>query len=440
MYDYAHAEDFYLDEKEIVYMIAVASTLGGNAEDEVWIGNSDIEEDSFEFIDSINDEEVFTFKKCISAYIKFITNITTRWIGEALIVYEILNNDFDNPIPIGTFIVQSDNLTSDRKTREIIAYDFMFEIINSDATDWYNSLSFPISIKNFRDSFFNEYGIEQETVDLINDDIIIPRQLSEEEHIDGATVVQCLSELNGEFIHGSKRATVKYISIDRGNIHDVGLYPGFYPGLRTFPGIKYQGGLEDIFRNYYKEESLIWANYTTRQPDGIQIRNQDNTGIAYQNNEGALNPYVITENFLLRDLSAGQYKIIGDRLYDKIKELTFTPFSAELMGNPCVEVGDRVRIFTFSNEEIVSYVFSKHTTGISVPWDTVEANGEYYFSKYDIAKPNTLKEKVNKLEQRTGNLEKSGSGPLQIVSVAELPENPSLNVLYLIQGEVTRVT
>lgn len=438
MYEYEHAEDFYLDEKEIVYLIALTATL--QDEEPIYINGDDIEEDSFEYINAINDDLAFTFRKCTSAYVKFVTRITDRWIGEAITVYEILNQDTNNPIPLGTFVVQSDNLSATRDSREIVAYDYMYEIINSDATPWYNSLSFPISVKNFRDSFFEEYGLEQENINLINDDIMLPRQISEEDTVDGAEIVKCLAEMNGVFIHLDKLSLVKFISIDRGNIHDVGLYPSSttYPGLRTFPGIKYQGGLQDIFKSYYKEESLVWANYETLVPDGIQIRNTNNTGIAYQNNEGAENPFVVVSNFLLYELTDAQYKTIGDRLYEKIKALTFVPFSLEMMGNPCLEVGDRVRIFARNtNIEIVSYIFSKHTSGMLAPWDSIEANGEFYFSKYDIAKPNTVKEKVKKLEQRTGNLEKSGSGPLQIRSVAELPDNPQLNVLYLIQGEVT---
>ena len=110
------------------------------------------------------------------------------------------------------------------------------------------------------------------------------------------------------------------------------------------------------------------------------------------------------------------------------------------MGNPCLEVGDRVLVKTRTDQEFLSYVFSKSTSGILVPFEKIQTPGSYYFGKYNInANKNKVAAKVRNLEQRTGNMEKAGSGALQIQSVTQLPANPQLNVLYLIQGEVEDV-
>lgn len=435
MYDYPDMELFYQDGTWRDYLIMVSSE-DEDEEEPVILTNEDVEEGSFEYIDSIMSSESLTFQSCISAYVKFITFQTARWINKVLTIYEIINGDVDNPIPLGSFIVTSDNLTSDRKTREIIAYDYFYEIINSDVTDWYNSLDFPISVKDFRDSFFEEFSLEQEEIELVNDDIMLPQQINEGDTINGATIVKSLAEFNGVFIHLSNLAIVRYISIDRGNIYDTGLCPPFYPSDETFPGVKYDGEYYDIYKNYYKEDSIVYANYSTLEPDGIQIRNENNQ-IAYQTNEAAENPYTLINNILCYYLSDGQYTVVADRLLEKFRYLSYVPFTGEFMGNPCLQTGDRIRIFTQDGNEIVTYIFDKHTVGMLVPFDTVNSKGQYYLARYNLSSQSKTAAKVKNLEQRVGNMEKSGSGPLQIRSVLKLPDNPELNVLYLIQGVIT---
>ena len=69
----------------------------------------------------------------------------------------------------GTFKVQSDKPTADRIWRVLTAYDAMYDIINADVSAWYKTLTFPMTIKAFRDSFFTNLGITQKNATLIND-------------------------------------------------------------------------------------------------------------------------------------------------------------------------------------------------------------------------------------------------------------------------------
>ena len=68
---------------------------------------------------------------------------------------------------LGRFRVHSDKPTNDRRWRELTCYDAMYEILNTDVASWYNSLTFPMTIKNLRDSFFTHLGITQETKTLV---------------------------------------------------------------------------------------------------------------------------------------------------------------------------------------------------------------------------------------------------------------------------------
>lgn len=436
MYNYDHRDEFYQDDTKKQYLILVPSDVEG--EDPIPISNDEIDDESFELFDSIMDSDSLNFQNCLSTYIQFTTrNMSVTMFDKPILVYEVVEDDTENPIPIGMFTVKSDRLSDDRRTREIVAYDQMFDVINSDATDWYNSLEFPISQKDFRDAFFTEYGIEQDTVALIQDDILYPRQLSDKDSIGGNTIVKCLAEVNGVFPHIGKDGLLHWISLDTGDITEVTLYPSdvTYPGDSTFPGLGYQGEYTEITKDQYKEDSVVWENFATLPADAIQIRDDSNQ-IAYQTGE-AINPYIIINNFLCYNMSYGQLDVMAQRLLDKIKLIRYVPYKLTKLGDPCLEVGDRVFIHTQQSAKLATYVFSKHMTGIIDQFEDIEAKGTFELSKFDVSKASSTAAKLKNLDNRVGNIEKSGSGPLQILSVPSLPANPQLNILYLIQGEVT---
>ena len=63
-----------------------------------------------------------------------------------------------------------------------------------------------------------------------------------------------------------------------------------------------------------------------------------------------------------------------------ITKLVYRPFSAEVKGNPCFEVGDPVRIST-QNKLVESYVLERTLTGIQALRDNFAAKGQEYQSK-----------------------------------------------------------
>lgn len=440
MYNYTNRDKFYHDDVDKTYIIMYENDDEESEEEYSVITNDDIDNDNFEIYDGITDQSSLNFQNALSTYIKFITrNVDDTLYGKILSVWEVLGNDTENPIPIGSFTVQSENMSVDGETKEIIAYDAMYDIINTEVTDWYNSLDFPITIKDFRDSFFYMFDIEQDNESLINDDISIPKQLSETDIIGGDAIVKALAELNGVFPHIGKDGLMHWITLDTGDIYETALYPSLstYPGEATYPGTGYDGEYVDIYKHYYKESSVIYSSFITEKPDGVQIRNEYNE-IAYYEDNGSTNPYIVINNFLCYGLSSGQYEQIAKRLYKKIKGICYVPFEMVKMADPCIEPGDRVVIHAETNIQFLSYVFNKHTTGIRVAFENIQTNGTYTLSQYDVGGiTQSTTAKLKNLDNRVGNIEKSGSGPLQIVSVATLPDSPQLNVLYLIQGEVT---
>ena len=444
MYPYANRDKFYYDVKDERIIIEIPYISGVEEitpENPLLLTNEDLYDDGYEIQESLMDSQSFSFQNAISTYVKLRTTYTEHAIcGCWVNIYKIIDYDIENPIPIGKFYADDDAsyISNDGKVQELIMYDCLDYIINADpkaVTEIYNELSFPVSVKNLRDYMFYNFGLGFVEQTLINDDILLPKQISDEELISGSDLVKFLAELNGVFPHCNKDGDLEWIKLDTGNIHETGLYPGFYPGPNTYPGTKYTGTYVDVYRNQFKSSSTVYANYKTLKPDGIQIRNENNDTVYFLNEGDSKNPYTIINNFLFYGLSQGQYETIARRLYNQIKDIEYVPFQMTKMADPCLEVGDRVSVHTEEGFEFVSYIFTKHTKGVIAAFDDIQTSGTYALPQFD-KNTNTTQAKLKNLDQRVGNVERSGSGALQIMSVAELPANPQLNVLYLIQGTV----
>lgn len=83
---------------------------------------------------------------------------------------------------LGVYIVKSFVRQADRRKKKITAYNRM-EKFQVDVAEWYQSLKFPLSLKEFRTSLCEYVGVEQVDVGLPLDNMPItktidPQQLS----------------------------------------------------------------------------------------------------------------------------------------------------------------------------------------------------------------------------------------------------------------------
>lgn len=105
-------------------------------------------------------------------------------------------------------------------------------MINADVAEWYNTLlpdkDSVTTMKAFRDSFFGYFGIEQADAQLVNDDMKVEKTVEPEE-LSGATVLNCICEINGCFGHIGRDSKFHYIYLEQ---EIQGLYPrnNLYPG------------------------------------------------------------------------------------------------------------------------------------------------------------------------------------------------------------------
>lgn len=339
------------------------------------ITNVELHQEQFELTESICSESELTIGSCEAAVLKFtVSNIFLPMKDKMITVKTVIDNNTANPFQIGRYKVYSDTPTADRTKRDIVAYDRLYDVINADVAEWYNALlpekDSTTTMKAFRDSFFGYFGIEQADAQLVNDDMKVEKTVEPEE-LSGATVLNCICEINGCFGHIGRDGRFHYIYLEQ---EIQGLYPrnNLYPADDLYPR---EPKSTRISKSLYI--SAQYEDFLVKTIDKLQIRKEeDDIGVIVGS---GTNAYVIQDNFLVYGKGSEELTGIANNIYGKIRGIIYRPFSADCKGNPCIEVGDAVRLPT-KYEIIESYVLKRTLKGIQALRDNYEATGEEYRS------------------------------------------------------------
>lgn len=343
MVDYTLQDLFYRQNVDEQFII---TTDDGT----VTITNTELHQESFELTESLCSESELTFGACEAAAVKFtISNIFTSLKDKWITVKIILDGNSDNSFILGRYKVVSDKPTADRIKREIEAYDALYDVINTDVVDWYNSIlpttDTYITFKTFRDSFFAHFGITQKEITLVNDTMTVSRIVDTDE-LSGGQVLNAICEINGCLGHIGRSGQFEYVYLDN-----------------TSP--------ITIDKNHYT--SADYQDYIVSQIDKLQIR-QDENDIGAIVGTGS-NTYVIENNFLVYGKDAAQLKAIATNVFNRIKGITYRPAEISSAGNPCIEVGDAIKLSS-KYAEINTYVLERTLKGIQALTDSYTAQGE----------------------------------------------------------------
>ena len=342
---------------------------------QIHITNNELHQEQFELTESLCSESELTFGSCEAGMVKFtVSNIFSGLKDKWMTIKMVLAGNTANPFQIGRYKVCSDTPEADRTKRDIVAYDALYDVINADVAEWYNTLlpdkDSITTMKAFRDSFFGYFGIEQADVRLVNDDMKVEKTVEPEE-LSGATVLNCICEINGCFGHIGRDGRFHYIYLEQ---EIQGLYPrnNLYPADDLYPR---EPKSTRISKSLYI--SAQYEDFLVKTIDKLQIRKEeDDIGVIVGS---GTNAYVIQDNFLVYGKGSEELTGIANNIYGKIRGIIYRPFSADCKGNPCIEVGDAVRLPT-KYEIIESYVLKRTLKGIQALRDEYEATGEEYRS------------------------------------------------------------
>lgn len=374
------------------------------------ITNTELHQEKFELTESLCSEKELVFGSCESSVVKFtVSNIFLPMKSKWITVKLILDGNNDNPFQIGKYKVYSDIPTADRTKREVTAYDALYDVLNADVAAWYNTLlpkdDSKVTLKEFRNSFFGYFEIEQEEVQLVNDGITIEKTINPEE-LSGATVVNAICEINGCFGHINRNGKFVYVYLAQ---EIQGLYPsdGLFPSDELYP--KPPKSVQ-LSKNIYIDASF--EDYLTKTIDKLQIK-QTESDIGAIVGSGT-NAYIIEDNFLVYGKKAKELNTIAENIYNKIKGIFYRPFTCNSKGNLCLEVGDAVRIPT-KYAIIESYILQRTLSGIQALRDNYSAEGEEERS----AQVNSANRAIIQLKGKTNELVRNVEQTKQTITDVE---------------------
>lgn len=413
------------------------------------ITNTELHQEKFELTESLCSESELTFGACEAGMIKFtVSNVFLPMKGKWLTAKMTLDGHEDKPFQIGRYKVYSDTPTADRTCRDVVAYDALYDILSSDVADWYNQIlpqkDSTVTLKQFRDSFFNHFGVEQEEVSLVNDEMIIEKTVEVTasssgssdtaekstigEAMSGKEVLSCILEINGCMGNIGRDGKFRYVYLTQ---EMQGLYPAndLYPADDLYPR---NPKSTSISKSQYI--SAQYEDYIVRTIDKLQIREKEND-IGVIVGDGG-NTYVIEGNFLVYGKETKELNKIGEKTLSKIKGIIYRPFSADCKGNPCLEVGDAVRLTT-KYELIETYILKRTLKGIQALRDDLEADGE----EYRTSKVNGIQRSILQLKGKSNTLERSiEETKSTIVDVEKGLQSQITQTAERITAEVSRAT
>lgn len=380
----------------------VISVVGTNQK----IDNSMLEIGTFSLEESLCSESELKFGACEANCVKFTArNTAGSIIGKTISIEETIDGDSQNPMPYGVFKVASDVPTADRTKRQITAYDAMYDIINADVKNWYAGLSFPMTLKQFRDSFFAYLGIAQVETSLVNDSMTVNKTIvatqtddssavTEESSISGKTVVTAICEINGCFGNINRNGKFEYVFL---KAITSALYPAedLFPSDNLFPS---DANTESMTGHYI---TFDYEDFQSKAITQLEIKtSEDNTGAIVGT---AGNNYSITGNFLVSDKTGAELEQIANNLLPIMKQAVYTPIkSCTCVGNPCLTLGEPIR-FNTTREIVETYLLQRTLTGVQSKRDSISAQGTQTHS----AKVNSIRDTIESVERRTGKLERN---------------------------------
>lgn len=380
----------------------VISVVGTNQK----IDNSMLEIGTFALEESLCSESELKFGACEANCVKFTArNTAGNIIGKTISIEETIDGDSENPMPYGVFKVASDVPTADRTKRQITAYDAMYDIINTDVKDWYAGLSFPMTLKQFRNSFFAHLGIAQVETSLVNDSMTVNKTIvatqtddssavTEESSISGKTIVTAICEINGCFGNINRNGKFEYVFLKK-------IVSALYPAEDLFPS-------DNLFPSDANTESMTghyitfdYEDFQSKEITQLEIKTSEDNAGAIVGTAG--NNYSITGNFLVSDKTGAELEQIANNLLPIMAQAAYTPIkSCTCVGNPCLTLGEPIR-FNTTREIVETYLLQRTLTGVQSKRDSISAQGTQTHS----AKVNSIRDTIESVERRTGKLERN---------------------------------
>lgn len=322
------------------------------------------------------------------------TGIGGSLVGQELNVTCKVN---DTVYQIGKYKVLTDEPNGSRTERTITAYDSLYDVINADVAEWYNTLFSTAdtthTVAEIRHSFFQYFNITEKSATLINDNVVVGKTL-ETNQLSGKDIVRDICELNGCFGHIDREGKFEYKFLAKKQnalYPETDLYPSptLYPngGFNSFIDIDskyvYSGGVDSTYMVQPVTKILIRS---TPYDAGVTVGSGDNT-------------FVVEGNFLALGLQPSTLETVGENILSVIEGVTYKPCSYTIVGNPLLEVGDGITIRT-DKTTVYTFILQRRLRGVQSLSDDITASG----LEKQIEQVNSVESQIQQIKGKTNEL------------------------------------
>ena len=114
----------------------------------------------------------------------------------------------------------------------------------------------------------------------------------------------------------------------------------------------------------YFADSLSYEDYTVAAIQKVQIRQSDSDiGVIWPDDAAALNTYAVQGNLLLTTGTEDSLKPVAQAIYNALKDITYTPCSAEIPAGSGIAPGQLVQVRDVRGRTFQTLIMSAVTTG-----------------------------------------------------------------------------
>jgi len=319
---------------------------------------------SLELDEILSTSNVLDFSELNANRFQCVYSQNVDFTGKKITVSQTIGS---NSITLFTGFVESCNVVANSTNRTLVAYDPMYKLRNKDVATWYNGLTFPITIKNFRDQLFQYVGYTQVTTSLVNDSITITKEMTPTTLLFG-DVFSDICELNGVFGHFNRAGLCKYVDLTNTTTNSIS---DNYSSLSTF------------------------ENYTTDVITGVALSTSDESISEIIGTQ--TNIYNVVGNMLTFGFDSAKLITVGTNLYNKVKTITFKPSNiVTKYSEPTIELGNKITLTTYTSQSVTTFALSQTFRGVQLLNHTIESISDKTragFTQSDSSKIDVLNNK-----------------------------------------------
>lgn len=332
------------------------------------IKGSDVLSEQMTLHESICEEEQLKFGGCnASSFELTVFNLNSGIKGYEIEPVLITNK---TEIPLGVFYVETIEKYAGKDYKKLTAYDKM-RYFDVDVKDWYDNLTFPISVKDFRDSLCEYVGVEQNEATLIVDNIMLTKELDSSNGINGLSLMKQICEISGVFGRMDRYGKLDYLSLESSMLLPA---DDLFPANDLYPSAG-SGSSENSFNiptSLMYEHPLV-EDFFTSNIDGVIIVDSEGAQVLTEYNQ---NPYYVQDNFVIIGQTHETITALANALLSNISSISYRPInSSKIKGQPHVECGDFIS-GEVNGYGFEAYVFQRDLTGIKALRDAYICKGK----------------------------------------------------------------